>query len=184
MNVVQHGHWTPSALSPVSNHPPGLPIALELFDRVDEYSDEIRELIAEGDEADPEVASDTSIIIFCENFFAQFFRSFGVRLTGLDERARMQAARQRLGLSKKTHQAARSLIVQFEKLCDLWPDLQGRGYTISLSHRTEFHLTYLPTLFRRIGAWAEEADFPAIAERVDEAAGYYEDALEGFPNGE
>lgn len=161
-----------------------LPIALEIFDRVDEYSDEIRQIIAEGDDADPQLATDTSIIVFCENFFAQFFRGLGIRLTGLDERAKMQAARKRLGLSKTTQQASRSLIAQFEKLCELWPDLQGRGYTISLSHRNEFHLTYLPALFRRIRDWADEAGFEDIADRVDEVADYYENALEGFADGE
>ncbi len=157
-------------------------IALDLFDRVEEYADELSQRLVSGDEeSEPELATDTAIIVFCENFFAQFFRNvLGVRITGLDQRAKMRAAKKRLELPRPARRQARRLVAQFEKLCDLWPDLQGRSYSVSVVHRTEFHLTYLPSLFERIEAWAEEAGEIMIASRSAEAAEYYADAAEGL----
>jgi hypothetical protein len=91
-------------------------IALELFDRIEEYADELQE---EADDKEPTLGSGTSIIVFCENFFAQFFRSFlGTRISGITYRSKMVAARQRRSLSAEKHQATRQLIAQFENLCD------------------------------------------------------------------
>lgn len=157
-------------------------IALELFDRVEEYAESLQEVFnQEDDEEDLELESSTSIIVFCENFFAQFFRdTLGTRITSLDQAAKMRAAKARLGLpSDSRYRSKRRLIVQFEKLCDMWPDIQGHGYSGSTVARTEFNLVYIPKLLERITAWATCAGQLEVAERAREAAEYYVDTVEG-----
>ncbi len=159
-----------------------VPIALELFDRVEEYADSLQEVFdQEDDEEDLQLESSTSIIVFCENFFAQFFRStLGTRITSLDQAAKMRAAKARLGLPRHgRYRSERRLIVQFEKLCDIWPDIQGHGYSGATAARTEFNLVYIPKLLKCITAWATAADELEVAERAREAAEYYADTVEG-----
>jgi hypothetical protein len=155
-------------------------IAIELFDRIEEYADELQE---KAEDEEPALGSGTSIIVFCENFFAQFFRSFlGIRITGMSSRSKMVAARQRRNLSAEKHQATRQLIAQFENLCDLWPDLLGSRYAHSSTLRTEFNISFLPTLFKRIISWAEERGEERIVQRAREAALYYTESIEGLAN--
>jgi len=153
-------------------------IALKLFERVEEYADEIRE--ATDDEA-PTLGAGTSIIVFCENFFAQFFRNYiGVRITDISLKSKMVAARQRLNLPKEKRQATRRLIAQFENLSDIWRDLLGRTYARSSTMRTEFNISFLPTLLERIIDWAEEWEEEQVAQRAREAAEYYTESMEGL----
>lgn len=170
-----------SGISPVPSKQE-VPIALELFDRVEEYADSLQEVFdQEDDEEDLQLESSTSIIVFCENFFAQFFRStLGTRITSLDQAAKIRAVKARLGLPKNgRYRSKRRLIVQFEKLCDMWPDIQGHGYSGSNAARTEFNLVYIPKLLERITTWATDADQLEVAERAREATEYYVDTVEG-----
>jgi hypothetical protein len=56
----------------------------------------------------------------------------------------------------------------------------GVSYARSSTLRTEFNISFLPTLFKRIISWAEERGEERIGQRARETAQYYTESIEGL----
>jgi hypothetical protein len=151
------------------------PIAQELFRRVDEYTASI----SSGQVTDgSSLNQDTSIYLFYQNFFLQFFENaLHQPITGFDEQAESKAARLRLSLTGTDNLPARRVIAQFEKFCEMLSDLVAGQYYPSEDAFLRFHKLYIPRLLRSIGVWAAAAGLPEIARCAKRAFDAYETAV-------
>jgi hypothetical protein len=153
------------------------PIALELFDRVDDYTAAISsgEITSQGS-----LNADTAIYIFYQNFFLQFFENalgLDPPINGFGEQAVLAATRVRLAMTGPETLPARRVIVQFEKFCEILSSLKAGQYYPSSDAFVRFHKLYIPRLLRSIGAWAASAELPEIAERSRRAFDAYKTAV-------
>ncbi len=146
-----------------------------LFELVQKYAKDIIEgRVKAGDR----LKRTTPIIVFCQNFFLQFFENvFDHPITGIDLQSKLEAARLRIGTAGKENESKRLLIAQFESLCDLWPDALGFGYGGSKGAFMEFHKRYLPRLLDRIVTWAATVKEEPLIEAAKAARDAYKDAL-------
>ena len=158
------------------------PISLELFDRVQEYATSI----VDGDvTSDSPLKQDTSIIVFCQNFFGQFFDNvLNHSITGFHQVAQREAVRLRRSHAGAKNAPTRKVIVEFEKFCELWSNLGAGGYASSRQEFLEFHQLYIPRLLQSILAWATHAELQEIAERSQRAADQYEAAAAHLGTGD
>ena len=137
----------------------------ELFDILDGYVDSLQR----GAVNEEEIDDGSPALVFCHNFFAQFFRSVaGVEIQSVDVRGKVVAVRQRRKLKEKGEPPETiQLVTWFEKLCDIHPDVVRMGYggppRESLAN---FHL-YLLRLLQRIAAWARVKHLDEIHARAD-----------------
>jgi hypothetical protein len=146
----------------------GEPVAPQVFDLLDPYIAAV-----ENGEIDVEspVKRRASIAPFLETFFQQFFEAgWNVEVKAIDQTAKVQATRVRLGLDRDTRSKTAKLIASFEELCDLWPDLLGSDYGGPPSELERFHKTYLPRLIRRISEWAQAEGYPQIQKRAEDGS--------------
>lgn len=155
------------------------PIALSLFDNIDRYAG----LLEAGREIGEHLTNDLPILIFCENFFLQFFKSeFEMDITGFTSAGKSRSARLRLRLKKSDtplSKSRRQILSMYEKLCDDWRDLHGAGYVDGPEERTDFHIEFVPRLLRRIAKWAAISDHKDLAVRANEAADRYSEVMQG-----
>ena len=141
------------------------PIALALFDRVDDYTKAISSgQVTSGASLTP----DTAIYVFYQNFFLQFFENVlhVPPITGFGADAESAATSLRLSLAGPDNLPARRVLVQFEKFCDILSDLEGGLYFPSQDSFTRFHKLFIPRLLRSIVAWAASAGLMEIAQRA------------------
>ena len=140
------------------------PIRIELFDTLIEYAEKVErgELAA--------IAATPFAIVFCENFYAQFFQNVVQQeIKGFNLDNKKLAVRARLGLKRKRAPAATiELITWFEKLCDIYPNVLALGYgggggKMSLQ---DFQRNYLSTLLKRIAAWAKGRKHSALEKKA------------------
>jgi hypothetical protein len=139
------------------------PIQLALFDVLVDYAQKVErgELKA--------IAATPHALVFCENFYAQFFQNVvGQEIKGFNLENKKLAVRARLVLKKKRSAAATiQLITWFEKLCDIYPNVLALGYgggsKISIQ---DFHRNYLGTLLTRIAAWAKGVRNAALEKKA------------------
>jgi hypothetical protein len=164
------------------------PIALELFDRVDDYAKAISSgQVTSGASLRP----DTAIYVFYQNFFLQFFENVLLMrqpITGFGADAESAATSLRLSLAGPDNLPARRVLVQFEKFCDILSDLEGGLYFPSEDLFTRFHKLFIPRLLRSIVAWAASAGRTEIAQRALLAFNAYTAAVanlegQGVPDG-
>jgi hypothetical protein len=152
---------------------PASPIAPELFDRVDEYT----EAIAHGQSDDDGAA----IFLFSRNFFLQFFDNvLHETITGFNEEAELAATRLRLSLTGADLLPVRRVIVRFEKFCEMSSDPTSGLYYPTDKSFLERNKLYLPRLLRSIAAWATSAGLADIARRSQLAADNYLAAMHEF----
>jgi hypothetical protein len=146
-----------------------------LFELVQKYAKDITEgRVKAGDR----LKRTTPIIVFCQNFFLQFFENvFDHPITGIDMQSKAEATRLRIGTNGKDNDSKRRLIAQFESLCDLWPDALGFGYGGSKGGFVDFHKRYLPRLLDRIVSWAATVKNEPLVEAAKGARNAYNDAL-------
>jgi hypothetical protein len=148
-----------------------------LFERVSEYSTDIQS----GDvDVDEPLSDTTPIIVFCENFFAQFLKTeLGYTLKRIDGKAKEAVIRIRIQ-RKLRKGPATSLIAMFEETCDIWPEALGRSYGMSRSEFAYFHETYLAQLLEAIVTWAGSIHDEEVASAATNARGEYAEALEAL----
>ena len=120
----------------------------------------------------------TPIVVFCENFFLQFFESYDVTITSIDSTSKQAAVGfalelERGGDSKETL----ALITWFEDFCDLYPDVLAMGYGGSRSVFATFHTTNMVRLLDRAEAWARSEKLEDLEQAVQQASGAYKAAL-------
>jgi hypothetical protein len=121
---------------------------------------------------------ETAIVWFSSNFFLQFFKNvLSTQITGVDAQAKAQAFDLRTSLTD--HLAEKQLIVQFERLVDIWPDILGAGYGGSESDYLDFHIRYVPRLLNRILAWAKTTHDKSLITSAQDALSSYTDAIKG-----
>lgn len=144
-----------------------LPVEPRLFLKLETYAD----ALSRGD-VDPEAELASEIVTFCVNFFQQFLQGvFGLEITGFNDRSKRAAIERRLELAPelRTSPGAR-LIVMYEDLCDMWPDIAQGTYVGSEETYRRFHQVYMPRLLQRIEDWARASEYIEIATRAASAA--------------
>lgn len=129
----------------------------------------------------PSVGSTSPALVFCENFYAQFFQNkLGKEINRFDLAAKKEAIG--LRLDAKDHGSPAvviQLITWYEKLCDIYPVVLALGYgTGSKTAFSEFHNAYLMTLLQRILDWSRLEDYPVLEGRAKEVMTALKDALE------
>ena len=152
------------------------PIAVSLFVRVDEYATSIEDGKVLTDKP---LQMSTPIVIFCLNFFDQFF----VHVVGTPVGAPSDSAKQKaaaLRIAQPTDAVTvRQLIALFERLCELWDGALGFTYTSTPDEIIEFNQRYIPRLLTAIKNWARSATPPqdAVAHAADRVAAHFQSAL-------
>jgi hypothetical protein len=142
-----------------------LPVKLELFTELGKYASEhgsddgINDLIA------------SEILTFCQTFFQQFLRNVvRLEITGINDKAKEAAIRRRISLEKQQAPLpVRQLILMFQDLCDMWPDIVLGAYVHSESLFREFYASYIPQLLIQIHEWAQTGHFTELVEATSSA---------------
>ena len=128
------------------------PIQPSLFDLVSSYADDIA---AGAVDASRPLLKTTPIIVFCENFYLQFFESLGRPIVSVDDTSKRAAVE--LATELERQEGSRetvSLVQWFEEFCDLYPDVLAMGYGGSRVVFASFHTRYVPRLLDRADAWS------------------------------
>jgi predicted nucleotidyltransferase len=147
------------------SHSPGPPpVRPALFLELESYAHELGQgLHKAGDELS------SSIKNFCTTFFRQFLQDeVGLEDVRVDRESKAAVVQQRRRLEQEglTRPVAEVLLT-FEDLCDLWPDL---NYVVSESSFQRFHWDYLPRLLESVERWSRFRGYADITERVAAAA--------------
>lgn len=153
------------------------PVALSLFDMVFKYAKALKDGSVDVDKP---LSDTTPIIVFCQNFFLQFFDNvLHAPLVTIDTQAKEEAAKIRASLQEDQSAApVRRLVAVFEQLCDEWPEVRGLSY-VGLLRRAllEFHRGFLPDFFNAITSWANTLKNPALAKLAEDAETAYATGL-------
>jgi hypothetical protein len=139
-------------------------IELTLFDFIDEVVHDIEQGVLEGESR---VESGSTILVFCQGFFDQFFAALGENITGFRAKAKRDAAAFVERLRSRTEPAmeqARKIIVAFEEFCDLAKDVLGDYTDTSITF--ERVADFVRRLLRSTQHWAELSDKAALAARA------------------
>ena len=151
------------------------PIALGLFDRVRDYAGQ---LVKDGLSTKKPLKRDSTIVVFCQTFFQQFFEyRFAYEITAVDRQAKLDTSRLRVAAEANgTSAEAIALVRSFEDLCDAWPDVLGFTYGGLSSEFRRFHTTYIPRLLQRIVAWANAENIPELSDAASRASSEWDKA--------
>jgi len=151
----------------MSQQTEGLPVEPKLFVLLENYANALNR----GD-VDPEKELASEIVTFCVSFFQQFLQSVvGLEITGINDQSKRAAIERRLELGPELRTSPRArLIIMYEDLCDIWPDIAQGTYVGSEASYRRFHKTYLPRLLQRIQDWAKADGYTEIAARAAAAA--------------
>lgn len=152
---------------PVSQPTGPPPVEPALFLDLESYAHELGQgLHKPGDE----LAS--KIVNFCTAFFRQFLKyEVGLEDIRFDEESKEAAVQQRLRLEQEEFtRPVADLLLMFQDLCDLWPDLMQESYEGSESSFRRFHRSYLPRLLESIERWSRIRGYTDITDRVAAAA--------------
>jgi hypothetical protein len=155
------------------------PVAPTLFELVMEYS---RKYASGGINPAKPLTQAAPIIVFCQNFYVQFFQNvLNTSIVAVDDQSKRTAARLAVAREKagETPEVL-ALIAWFEKLCDLWRDVLALGYGLSPGpFFIDFHESYVKRLLDRADAWAQKTDFEALKEASSKAREAYKTAVIG-----
>lgn len=146
------------------------PIALELFDFIDEFARDVR---AGEITALQTVTSDDTIVIFSESFFDQFFANALKRpIRQFSSTSKREAGRlaEELRSEEAATAASRALIALFEGFCDMSGELINGSYGAGDIDYRDFHLAYLSPLLEEAEAWAAHAQEHDLLARVQAAS--------------
>jgi hypothetical protein len=157
-----------------------VPASIEpgLFEFVDEFAKQVQ-----GGEFKPDDKLDANfrIMVFCENFFGQFFaNALKTEMEGFDQSAKRKAAGVALDRQSEKGErarATRALIAMFERFCDLYADALGGEYAEAAITLRYFHQEYLYKLLRRAEEWAKAWGDEALSKRIGESLERYTEAV-------
>jgi hypothetical protein len=148
-----------------------------VFDILDDYAGKVSVWSAAG--ATP-LDEESSVLAFCENFFAQFFQNeMGSEITSITS-----VASRRAGVIRRrssTTAAQRRVIRRFQHLCKVHADLVGETYGSGGDERAEFFFSDLPELLHSIESWAEDAGHMNLRQRVQRTIVQYDAFLDEAP---
>jgi len=143
------------------------PVEPDLFLGLERYARELGQgLHKPGDELS------SKIVNFCTAFFRQFLKyEVGLEDVRFDEDSKEAVVQQRLRLEQEEFtRPVADLLLMFQDLCDLWPDLMQESYEGSESSFRRFHRSYLPRLLESIERWSRIRGYTDITDRVAAAA--------------
>lgn len=145
-----------------------------LFDYITEYADDIK---AHRVNASDAIRGDDVLLIFAENFVAQFSMNFLHRhIVGFTSRSKveMTSARRKLQKSQRSLKA-QSLMLHLEPLFSLVPEL---SYGNSEDEAHAFRLEYFHEFLQKIVDWlAEQGTEAASLAAASDALRAYEEAM-------
>jgi hypothetical protein len=146
-----------------------LPVAPELFDVLIQYAEDMKQGKVK---AAPSVVSTSPALVFCQNFYAQFFQNrLNTEIKQFTLVAKQSAIRLRLAIKDEGGPSVViQLITWYEKLCDIYPSVLALDYGVgSKTAFFDFHNNYLLTLLERATAWAQVEQYPDIEKKAQEA---------------
>lgn len=140
--------------------------------------DKFAKQVGDGElKPDDKLDANFQIMVFCENFFAQFFgNALKTDITGFDQAAKRVASGLALDWRGQTGERAkttRALIAMFEKFCDFYADVLGGEYAEAAITLRYFHQEYLDKLLRRAEEWAAACGDGALSTRIGESLERY-----------
>jgi len=143
-----------------------LPVKPRLFDILEKYAKDLeRGRIKPG-----RLAVTSPALVFCENFYAQFFQNeLAHEIKALTQDAKAEAVRLRLSLKKqRAPRATIQLVTWFEKLCDIYPNVLALAYGGGTKASfVNFHSSYLITLVERAAAWSKTKGYVRIEVKAE-----------------
>lgn len=158
-----------------------LPVEPRLFSYLEKYATDL----GKGQVGTDDPISE-ELVTFLEHFFQQFLESEAdLEITGIDSESKAAVIARRYQLPRDPHvDTKRRLMVSFQELCDIWPDISQASYWRSDLLFQRFHLIYLPRLLRRIEEWAEASECTEIADAASAAAQMFTPAIQAAMTGD
>jgi hypothetical protein len=124
----------------------------------------------------------TPIIVFCQNFFLQFFQNeLATEILGVDDASKRIAARIALTLEREgTRPATLALVAWYENFCDIFPNVVALSYGGSRGFFLHFHQEHVKRLLDRAGSWSVERSYDALTPVIRDAREVYAAAVLGL----
>lgn len=157
---------------------PGVPkelIAPGVFKEVADYAASMKDGTVKLDKP---LVDTTPIILFCQNFFAQFFDNVvNSPIEGIDQQSKEESVALRHAMSDdETKVVVRKMLALFEELCDEWPEVLGLISGFLRDDLLDFHVLFLPSLFEGINEWASTLG-GQLAQAAKDAGDKYAEGL-------
>jgi hypothetical protein len=152
-------------------------IAPELLRYVDDYIDET-DL---GSALAADLDSDSNLIVFCRELFAQLFANvIGEAITGISGASAQRANVLRRKAGREWPSSLRRLVGHFQHFCKVYADLLGEGYSGSSEARSDFHFDFVPSVLRDLERWANEAEEGDLSAAVSSTRRRYDGYLSNW----
>lgn len=152
--------------------PPKLPVQPQLFELVTAYAADL----ASG-RVDPTkpLKMTTPVIVFCQNFFLQFFQNeLGTDILGVDETSKRIAARLAISIEGEGGRPATlALIAWYEDFCEMFPNVLALSYGGSRGFFLHFHQEHVKRLLDRAARWSVERRYDSLTPVVEDARDVY-----------
>jgi hypothetical protein len=145
------------------------PIEPSLFEYIDDY---LKESSITQARVLP-LAADSNLLVFLDNFFAQFFQNVlgheikSVTQVGAFEATKLQRRH------KEWPADVKRLVKDFKHIGKARRDLLGLAYGGGTSQLTEFHVKTMPELLADIEAWARAAGNDRVRDAAAERRAAY-----------
>jgi hypothetical protein len=150
------------------------PVEPKLFLLLDRYAKDLEAGSVTGS-AEPR----SEVVTFCVNFFQQFLHNVaGIEITGINDESKATVIRRRLELGAGSpDDAVKRIMLMFQDLCDLWPDISQGTYWESEASFRQFHKVYIPRLLTRIADWGSSSGHEEIFTRATAAQVLFTSAI-------
>jgi hypothetical protein len=150
------------------------PIEPSLFAYIDDY---LKESSIAQARLVP-LAADSNLIVFLDNFFAQFFQNvLGHEIKSVTQIGAFEATRLQRH-NKNWPAEVKRLVRDFKRIGKSRRDLLGQAYGGGTSQLTEFHFKTMPELLTDIEAWAGAVGNEPIREAAAARRTAYNNFLE------
>jgi hypothetical protein len=150
----------------------------ELFDLLDDY---VGYLDAGEAIVDDVVPATSSLILFTQSAFSQFFENeVGVAIEGFDDRAKGKAVRARVRGKAKISEEANLISSVFLDFCDEFDDVKSASYAGQGDVLEQFHVQRVSRLVQRICGLAKKNGEAELQERAEDSLGLLESAIETY----
>lgn len=151
----------------------------ELFDLLDDYVG----LLDAGEAiVDDVVPATSSLILFTESAFSQFFENeLEVAIEGFDDRAKKKAVAARAKRKGDLSHPARLVISVFFNFCDEYDDVKSASYGGQGEILERFHTRRVIRLVQRIRGLAKVNGEEELEERAEASLAYLKDVVNSYP---
>lgn len=151
----------------------------ELFDLLDDYVG----LLDAGEAiVDDIVPATSSLILFTESAFSQFFENeLGLAIEGFDDRAKKKAVAARVERKGRLSRQAGLIVSVFLNFCDEYDDVKSASYGGQGEVLEEFHTRRVIRLVQRIRGLAKANEESELEERADGSLAYLKEVVDSYP---